>query len=230
MDIDEIDLKPTQPTLFDLGDSSAGVLELFPGIWHMLEVMIGTDSQARKQAVSRLANMGAVRLLPLAAYLFATRITDSDYEIRAVVITCLGEVFLPDEEGHPAPEAVRQCLTNQLSEIRTRQIFAMLQVLTVYPGLEQNVARLLNGCPFAGNQMSDILASRRVPLEVRRHAARMIGLVGYLEAIPALERLLARLEARAHGQQSMSFAPVELADEVELIPDIRKALTFLSSP
>jgi HEAT repeat protein len=230
MDLEEIDLKPVQPTLFDLGDSSAGVLELFPGIWHLLEMAISPDSQARKQAITRLARMGAVRLLPLVAYIFATRITDCDQEIRYDVINWLGDVYLPDEQGRPASEAVRQCLTSQLSEIRTRQIYAMLQVLSSQPDLENSVARLLNSCPYAGNQLAEILASRKVPLDIRRHAVRMIGLVGYLEAIPALERLLARLEVRVHGQQSMAFAPVDLTDEAELIPDIRKALAYLSSP
>jgi HEAT repeat protein len=230
MELEEIDLKPVQPTLFDLGGTSAGVLELFPGIWHLLEMVISPDSQARKQAVVRLAHMGAVRLLPLAAYVFATRITDCDLEVRAEIINCLGDVYLPDEQGHPASEAVRQSLTGQLSEMRTRQIYALLQVLSVQSSLEPVVARLLNSCPYAGNQLAEILASRKVPLDVRRQAVRMIGLVGYLEAIPALERLLARLEVRAHGQQSMAFAPIELTDETELIPDIRKALVYLSSP
>ena len=230
MEIEEIGLKPVQPTLFDLGDSSAGILELFPGIWHLLEMAISPDTQARKVAVTRLAHMGAVRLLPLVVYIFVTRITDCDQELRSEVINYLGDVYLPDEQRRPAPEAVRQCLTSQLSEIRTRQIYAMLQVLSSHPDLEPAVARLLNSCPYAGNQLAEILASRKVPLDIRHHAVRMIGFVGYLEAIPALERLLTRLEVRVHGQQSMAFASVELADEAELIPDIRKALAYLSSP
>jgi hypothetical protein len=89
---------------------------------------------------------------------------------------------------------------------------------------------LLNACPYAGNQLADILSSRKVPLEIRRYAVRMIGLVGYLDAIPALERQLARLETRLHGQQSLAFAPVDMVEDAALIPDIRRALAFLQSP
>jgi hypothetical protein len=107
-----------------------------------------------------------------------------------------------------APESTRQTLKGTLSQMRTRRIYALIQILPQYQDL----------------------ASRKVSLDIRRYAARLIGLVGYLESIPALERLLARLESRIHGQQVMSFAPLEMMDETDLIPDIRRALAFLSSP
>jgi hypothetical protein len=160
----------------------------------------------------------------------ATRITDPDLEVRAVVIKALADVLSPDDQGHLASEAARQGLKSYMTQIRTRNIYALIQVLPVHNELEGCVANLLNVCPYAGNQLADILASRKVSLDIRRYAARMIGLVGYLESIPALERLLARLESRVHGQQSMSFAPVEMTDEADLIPDIRRALAFLYSP
>ena len=129
-----------------------------------------------------------------------------------------------------APESTRQTLKATLSQMRTRRIYALIQILPQSQELEQAVASLLNACPYAGNQLAEILASRKVSLDIRRYAARLIGLVGYLESIPALERLLARLESRIHGQQAMSFAPLEMTDETDLIPDIRRALAFLSSP
>ncbi len=230
MEIDDVYLKPAQPTLFDVGASSSGMLELFPGIWHLAEMLISPDVHHRRMAVIRLYETRAVRLMPLVSYLLATRIIESDLDVRVQVIAALGDVLISDEQGRPAPEAVRHCLTSYMSQIRTRQIYSLLQVLPDRPDLEQSVARLLNSCPYAGNHLADILSSRKVPLNIRRHAARMIGLVGYLDSIPALERLLARLESRQHGQQLMAFAPVEQSDEIDLIPDIRRALAFLHSP
>ena len=190
MDLDEVFLKPSQPVLFDLGESSSGSVELFPGVWHLCEGLISADVAVRRKSIDQLLITDAARLLPLVAYLLATRITDPDLDIRARVIFILGETLLPDKEGHPAAEAVRQCLGTYLAQIRTRQIFAMLQTLPRQPDLEPGVARLLNACPYAGNQLADILSSRKVPLDIRRFAVRMVGLVGYLDAIPALERQL----------------------------------------
>jgi hypothetical protein len=58
----------------------------------------------------------------------------------------------------------------------------------------------------------------------------LIGRVGYLDALPALERLLARLESRLHGQQAMPFAPKSSLEEAELLPDLQLTLTLLRSP
>jgi hypothetical protein len=57
-----------------------------------------------------------------------------------------------------------------------------------------------------------------------------IGTVGYLEAIPALERLAARLEARLSGQQAMTFAPPSQSEENELLPIVRSVLHLLQAP
>lgn len=230
MNLDDAFIKPQQPTLFDYGKYSSGLYELFPQVWQLLEAAINPEISIRRLALKELIELDAARMLPLVAYHLVTRITEPDLDTRALVVYAVSEALIPDEKGNLPTEGVRQCLMGNLSQMRTRQIFALLQVLTKYPNLEPGVARMLNACPYAGNQLADILASRRVPLEIRRYAVRMIGLVGYLDAIPALERLLSRLESRAHGQQAMTFAPPETLEDVELIPDIRRSLAFLKSP
>lgn len=230
MELDEVFLKPSQPVLFDMGESSTGVVDIFPGVWQLCEGMISSDIAVRRDSVDQLLATNAARLLPLVVYLLATRITEPDLDIRTKVVHLLSEILLPDDKGRPAAEAVRQCLNTYLAQVRTRQIYSMLQLLPAQPELEPGVGRLLNACPYAGNQLADILSSRKVPLEIRRYAVRMVGLVGYLDAIPALERQLARLETRLHGQTSLSFAPVDMVEDAELIPDIRRALAFLQSP
>ncbi|MGW8250861.1 MAG: hypothetical protein ACWGO1_09485, partial [Anaerolineales bacterium] len=230
MDLDDLFLSPNQPTLFDLGESTQGTAEIFPAIWHLCEAMVSPDLSVRRAAVHQVVEVEAGRLLPLVTYILATRLTETDLDLRAEIISGVGEILLPDKDGLPPSESVRQTLTAYLAEMRTRQIYALLQVLPDHPELEKVVARLLNACPYAGNQLAEILTSRKVPLDIRRHAVRLIGLVGYLDAIPALERLLARLESRLNGQQTMSFAPVDMVEDAVLIPDIRRALAFLQSP
>jgi hypothetical protein len=230
VDLDKVFVKPSQPPLFDIDDGSSGMVELFPRVWQLLEAAISPDTSIRRFAMKEIVELEAVRLIPLVAYFIATRITETDLDTRALVVYAISEALLPDDQGRPPVENVRQNLLLYLSQMRTRQIYAIIQVLPKYPNLEQDVARILNACPYAGNQMADILASRKASLEIRRYAVRMIGLVGYLDAVPALERLLARLESRLHGQTSMSFAPVDMVEDAELIPDIRRSLTFLKSP
>lgn len=230
MELDDLYIPPSQPTLFDLGESGQGTAEIFPAIWHLCEAAVSPDLSVRRAAVHQIVELEAGRLLPLVAYLLATRLTEADLDLRIEVVTALGEILLPDQEGVSPSEAVRQVLAAYLAGMRTRQIYALLQVLPDRPDLEKVVARFLNACPYAGNQLAEILSSRKVPLDIRRHAVRLIGLVGYLDAIPALERLLARLESRLNGQQAMSFAPVDMVEDAVLIPDIRRALAFLQSP
>lgn len=219
-----------QPSLFDLDDSSSGIAELFPEVWAVLEGLGHPDEQRRRVSLAYLSDSGAHRLSPLVVYVLATRITDPDIDTRVKVIRLLGAVLSPDSNGNPAPDVVRHQLTSYLSQMRTRQIFALLQVLAKEPGLESQVAALLSGCPFAGNHLADVVVSRKTPLEIRRKAVRLIGRVGYLDAIPALERLLSRLESRMHGQQTMPFVPKSSSEEAELLPDLQLTLALLRSP
>ncbi len=171
MEIDEIYTKPVQPVLFDLGEDSSGIIELFPGVWHLAEMAISSDTRTRWIAVTRLQRITcgtAAAFDHLSACDPHTRPRSRDpfsgYPVTA-------DVLSPDEHGRLAPESVRQCLKGYLAQIRTRWIYSMIQILPVYQRLEGPVANLLNACPYAGNQLADILASRKVSLDIRRYAA-----------------------------------------------------------
>jgi hypothetical protein len=96
--------------------------------------------------------------------------------------------------------------------------------------MEDYITRLLNVCPHAGRHLVDITADRNFSPEIRRQAVHFIGRVGYLDAIPALEKLEIRLASRLAGQQMMPFALPAAHDEIELIPEIRKNLAILRTP
>jgi hypothetical protein len=76
----------------------------------------------------------------------------------------------------------------------------------------------------------EIVNDRKKPVEIRQAAIRIIGVVGYIEAIPSLDRLSSRLEARMNGQRSMPFAPPSEKTEVDLLVTIREALASLRAP
>lgn len=229
----EIDPSPkiaTQPSLFDLDDTSRGVIEFFPAVWNAAEDLINPDPLKRRLAIEKLEEMRAARFSPVVAYLIATRIADPDVEVRMRVVRALEAILLPDEQGGITSDDVRTHLAYFLAHMRTRQIFAILQVCVTYPDLLPAGVRLLGQCPHAGNHLVDIATSRKVSLEIRRMAIRLVGEIGFLDAIPALERMQARMEARFNGQQAMPFAPPIGVEDSSLLPDIRSALIALRSP
>jgi hypothetical protein len=114
--------------------------------------------------------------------------------------------------------------------MRTRQVYAMIQTLIYHPDLTPQIIRLFLACPYAGNHLIEIVNSRKVPLEIRQQAIWLIGEVGYLDAIPTLERMQIRMESRLNGQQAMPFAPPVGIDDSELLPGVKTTLALLRSP
>ncbi len=229
MDLDPLPLPLNQPVLFNLTETSTGAVELFPSVWGAAEEFISPDINLRRKGLETLRQIGASRLSPLIAYLVATRLSDTDMDLRKMIVLTLGETLAPDREGLLAPEGVLRTLTAYLSQIRTRAIYSLLEAAASEPRLQTHLARILNCSPFAGNHLASLLQDRRVDMPIRREAARMIGLVGYLEVIPTLEKLEARLSARTSGQQEMSFAPPSNPEETQLLPLISESLRLLKA-
>lgn len=218
-----------QPTLFIL-EESTGRIELFPAVWNAAEQLIHPELEVRQMGLEQLIELQAQRFSSLVAYLMATRLTDQDISIRAQIIQALGDVLIPDSNGQPAPDEVRLRLITYLSQLHTREIYSILQVLIERNELGDIVTRLLDACPFAGTHLVDILTDRSAALEVRIRAVEQIGRVGYLDALPQLERLESRLESRMNGQRSMSFVSLPKSEDQELIPAIHRAITLLREP
>lgn len=218
-----------QPQLF-LIEESIGNIELFPTVWGALEDFTNPDLELRREALQSLIDLDAARYSPVVAYFLVSKITEQDLDLRSQIIETIGRVLSPDENGYPAPQEVRSSIHLYLSSFRTRQIFALLEASAEDKSLEGCVSRLLDACPYAGNHLIDLLIDRKIPLDVRKQAAKMIGSVGYLDALPALERLHSRLESRIYGQKAMPFAPEESDIEAELLPVIHEALNFLRAP
>ncbi len=218
-----------QPALFQF-DESPHSEELFPEVWGALEDFTKPDADMRATALERLINLDAPRNSPVVAYFLVTKIDDQNLELRARIIETLGDVLISDKNGSHAPTEVRTSLHLYVSGFRTRQIYAILQVSAEYPTLDKHIVQLLNSCPFAGNHLINILKDHKTPIEVRKQAAYMIGKVGYLYTIPALERLTGRLETRLYGQKAMYFAPEGYSTDSNLLPYIKEALTRLQAP
>jgi hypothetical protein len=218
-----------QPPLFELEEGIEQV-ELFPEVWSAAERMISQDLQVRWDGFEQLLELNAQKYSPLITYLMCTRIGDPDIDLRSRIVEVLAEVIRPDQNSKPALENVRTILLDYFSGIRTRQIYNLLQVVVAYPNLIDTVSRLINACSYANTQLVEIINDRTKPLEIRQEAIRIIGAVGYVEAIPSLDRLSARLEARMNGQKAMPFAPPSEKTEMDLLVTVREALVSLRAP
>ena len=230
MEIDQDHILISQLPLFDSDEPVSELLELFPSVWIAAENLSSTSLERRNQALEYLKNTNAAKISPLIAYILYTRIDEPDLKLRAQVVGVLSEVVSSDPQGRQALETVRHHLSAHLARMRTREIYSLLQVLLLKAEYLQVIARLLNACPYAGNQLADLASSRKAPIEIRCNAIQLIGEVGYLDAVPTLERLLERTESRVSGQQLMPFAPPMGVDETELLPVIKIALDQLRSP
>jgi hypothetical protein len=110
--------------------------------------------------------------------------------------------------------------------MRTRQIYALLQVVDYDKSNEPKVVGLLDHCSFAGGHLSCILATRTVPLDMRKLAA-YYGRMGYLDAMPVLDRLAARLETRQNGRSELGVMD---EDDAGLLSMLHSSLELLRAP
>lgn len=218
-----------QPRLFDVSDPSPATLELFPEIWQATEALVSPQVEHRRAALDRLLELDAPRFSPLVAYVLATRLIDPDLELRQRVVSALGEVYALQENRSTA-DSVRQYIRGYLLQLSRRGLLPILEVAHVYPGTESAIAGLLNASPQVGDLLSEVITDRKIDLELRRQAIHFIAKVGYLQAIPALERLQERIEMRLHGQKTMPFASAYESDESNLLSAVQAALAILRKP
>lgn len=217
-----------QPVLFKFDDITTDTMELFPAVWGAAERLVSPQAVERDQAVAQLVELDAPRLSPLIAYLLATRLADPNIEVRFHVVQALGAILFPDKEDKITPDKVRQYAFSYLSMMRRRQIFALLQVADRYLAAEDHIISLLNACSYAGIALGDIINDRKAPVSARQQAIRFAGMVGFTDVIPALERLVSRLESRSEKQESMSFISDDaVSEESILLRDAQAALVRL---
>jgi hypothetical protein len=230
MDIDPFIVNTEKTSLLDLREVDSSRFQFSLEVWYTAEALFSTVLETRKAGLERLVRLKVARVSPLVVYLIATRLTEPDIELRSRVVAVLAGVFDLDDIDRLSEESVRLCLCTYLSGIRTRQVFALLQVMEFDPSMEPKVTQLLSYCSYAGSHLAEILADRNASLELRRWAAHFIGQIGYLDALPVMERLLTRLESRKNCKNGLSDSIVGETDETSLLPPIQSAIESLRAP
>ncbi len=219
-----------QLALFDFEKTSSSSFELFPKVWGAAEALADVGVVNRHASLDCLEELSAARFSPLVAYLLFTRLNDPELAIRARVIKILADVLRPDLQGQFAPEAVRQNVLYHLTRLQPRELYALLEVAEFDPSSAASIATLLKANFMAGNDLTTILADRKIPLSIRKQAANFIAQVGYVDALQGIERLISRLETRVNGQQAFMVNPADPSDEVELLPILTSVLQVLKAP
>jgi hypothetical protein len=217
MDAEPLIVKAENSQLLELSEPHLNRLETLTAVWDATEALVSPDLLTRITGLKRLLESNAAQQFPLVAYMLATRIVEPDIELRARIVSAIAEVISTGESGI-RNGGVFQTISAYLAGLRTRQIFALLQVVEFDRSKEESTAELLSYCSFAGEHLGQILANRQVSLSIRRQAAKFIGRIGYLDALPALERMVSRMEDRREEEDS------------PLYPALQEAIQLLRSP
>jgi len=217
MDSNNFSPKSIQSSQSDIAGLDSNRTELLSVIWEAAESFTSPDLMTRISGLERLVDFDAVRQLSLVAYLLTTRLAEPDIELRTRIVKTLANLANISPGGGNPSEGVQRTLISCLSAMRTREVFALLQVVEYDKSTEKDVADLLSWCSFAGSHLSQILSNRDSSMEIRRQAASFIGLIGYLDALPVLQKLASRLESRGEEETSM-------------LPILQNAVLLLSAP
>jgi len=227
-----MDLTPIpllQLPLFDYGESVTNVVELFPAVWQATENLTAPDPATRQHGLDMLIELGAQKVSPLVAYMIATCLNDPDINIRQRVSIILADLIAIDTNGKQAPDEVRKVIINYLHNANEAMVFGLLEASLSNIQVEKSIYHIFNASPYVGSYLGEILVHWKNPLPIRQKAIYYVRLVGYLEALPALERLFNRLESRQNGQYLMEFAPPSSKTDDDLLPYLRVAIDQLKA-
>jgi hypothetical protein len=192
-----------------------------------LEAFVGPETQTRTQGLENLLSLDAHRRSPLVAAIMANQIDEPDIDLRSKIVEALATVLRPGAEDSRPSDRVRHWLRHILGQMRQREIYALLQMITFSPERIEAVCCVLDACSFSGEALVRLLANRKVDVSIRIAAAKAIGRIGFLDAGPALHRMHERLLSRKTGQMEMAFAPIPDEEAERLLPAILDALQSL---
>jgi hypothetical protein len=210
-----------QNTLKEIPESQRGQ------VLAALEAFVGPDTEARAHGLEILMSLDAHRRSPMVAAIMASYTDEPDIGLRSTIVEALADVLRSDSDEARPPDRVRHWMRHILSQMRQREIYALLQILDLSPERIESVCCILDACSFSGEALVRILANRKADVSIRIAAAKAIGRIGFLDAGPTLRRMQERLLSRKAGQLEMAFATISDEEAERLLPAILDALHSL---
>ncbi len=212
-----------------LDNAGAQVVEDVSQLSRAAEDFVAPQLDKRFAGFAYLEKLQAFEASPVYAYLLVTRLTEPSLELRGMIVDQLAEIIRACLSQSGGQNDVGHVVAYHLSQIRTRQIYALLQLAVQYEDKFSNIALVLKQCSFAGNQLAEIAENRDMPLPIRKQAILFIQHIGYTVAIASLDRLLRRFEMKypqTVGQRQKSGRE---ESDASLIPLLRETLETLKS-
>jgi hypothetical protein len=218
-----------QLPLFVYGEPPENIAEVLPVVWNAVECLVSPEPVTRLYGLDAIVELGAQKVSPLVAYMMAVCLGDKEINIRRRVIYILADLISWEPGIKQVPDTVRKSVIYYLHDMGEQIVFGLLEVSVMYPEADKSIYNILNACPFAGKFLGNILTEWKNSLTIRQKAIYFVGIVGYMEMLPVLERLLDRAEARQNGQYSMSFAPSSTRSDEDIMPYLRIAINTMSA-
>jgi hypothetical protein len=218
-----------QLPLFVYGEAPEDIGDLLPVVWNATEYLASPDAMTRHHGIDAILELGVQRVSSLVAFMIATCLNDQDIYIRRRAVYILADMISREAGVRQAEGPARITILNYLHNLSEGSIYGLLELAIMDPQVEKPLAQLLNACPAAGRYMANILSEWKNPLPIRQQAVYYIGVVGYMEVLPVLERLLDRLQARQSSQYSMSFASSPARSDEDILPYLRTAIKQMTS-
>ena len=196
-------------------------------LWSAAGAFVAGSPEDRAAGLGRLVAEGAQSYTPLHLHLFTSRLFEEDLSLRQAILEALGAVLDGQDSSNPIPYELRRYLLGLLARLGLAELRWILEALADTSRPPPAAVRLVSYIPQAGKHLARVAADTREDGKIRAAAARMIGEVGYVDALPALEGLEARLEGRRAGQLAMVFAPKDDPAADVILPVLKGALEIL---
>lgn len=169
-------------------------------IWAAAELLISPELLARKKGFQSLVELDEIKQNPVIVYLLASRLTEPDLSLRSFIVKILADMLDGSQPILDQSKKSRNILADYLSRISVKELTSLLELAEVDPHSMDFVVHLLCSCACAEDQITRIVMDRDQPAEIRLISLEIIGKVGYLEAIPDLERLEKRMKNRVNAE------------------------------
>ncbi len=200
--------------------------------WTAGEMFVSAHVEERRRGFAILNGSEAGRRSSLTPYLLASRVDEPDLWLRAQIVHALCDFYEIRGREYRYPPELRGAVTSAVRKFDRPQVQALLElhhagrelVVQLRP---EGLVRLWERLPNASSTLARLAGERGLPLPLRQSAIETIGQVGFVDARPALEGLLTRIEGRRAGQVAMLFAPSDWPEDESLLPALRESLALL---
>jgi hypothetical protein len=201
--------------------------------WLAAEWLVSPDPECRRRGLAALTASDEQLLSPLVGYLLASRVGEPDLELRRQVVAALARCLEVTAQGQAAASPNRAYVTSLLAAFDRAQVERLLEIAGG-PGsaghtwpLAEPVLALLDRISNLGGLLTRVAADRFAPGGMRTAAVAVLGELGVIEALPALEGLKTRIEGQQAGQLPMAFAPPSDPDDGNLLQALNEAIHAL---